>query len=188
MERLRFLKTCISRPVRYFCQCFVRLKSEENFLENMDALACIDPAAQWRFVTDNFSTSASESWVRYLDSPCGIETELGFKGSHGHLRSLQSRRSFLADKSHRIRLVYTPKYCRLLKQINFWFGTLRRTKTCHGSLSSLQDLGDQIPRFIGYDNETMARPYRVTCEGRVLCKSQRLSPHQASTPNSGNSL
>jgi transposase len=145
-------------------------RTEEDFLENIDGLVCTDPAAQWRFVTDNLNTHASESLVRYIAAQCGIETDLGAKGSHGILQSLQSRRDFLADKSHRIRFVYTPKHCSWLNQIEIWFGTLRRKLTRYGSFSSLKDLGDRIIRFIGYYNETMAKPYRWTCDGKVLCK------------------
>lgn len=145
-------------------------RTEEDFLENIDGLVCTDAEAQWRFVTDNLNTHASESLVRYIAEQCGIETDLGAKGRHGILQSVQSRRDFLTDKSYRIRFVYTPKHCSWLNQIEIWFGTLRRKRTRYGSFSSLEDLGDRIFRFIGYYNETMAKPYRWTCDGTVLCK------------------
>jgi hypothetical protein len=145
-------------------------RTEEIFLKNMNVLACTDPSAQWRFVTDKFNTHASESWVRYLATACRIEARLGAKGSHGNLQSLQARRYFLADKSQWIWVVNMPKYCRWSKQIMFWFGMLQRKLMRDGAFSSLTDLGDRIIRFIGYDNETMAKPCRWTCEGRILCK------------------
>ena len=145
-------------------------RTEEDFLENIDGLVCTDAEAQWRFVTDNLNTHASESLVLYIAKQCGIETDLGAKGRHGILQSLQSRRDFLTDKSHRIRFVYTPKHCSWLNQIEIWFGTLRRKLTRYGSFSSLDDLGDRIVRFIDYYNETMAKPYRWTCDGTLLCK------------------
>lgn len=145
-------------------------RTEEDFLENIDGLICTDAEAQWRFVTDNLNTHASESLVLYIAEQCGIETDLGAKGRHGILQSLQSRRDFLTDKSHRIRFVYTPKHCSWLNQIEIWFGTLRRKLTRFGSFSSLDDLGDRIVRFIDYYNETMAKPYRWTCDGTLLCK------------------
>jgi transposase len=145
-------------------------RTEEDFLENIDGLVCTDAKAQWRFVTDNLNTHASESLVLYIAEQCGIETDLGTKGSHGILQSLESRRDFLTDKSHRIRFVYTPKHCSWLNQIEIWFGTLRRKLTRYGSFRSLDDLADRITRFIDYYNETMAKPYRWTCDGTVLCK------------------
>lgn len=145
-------------------------RTEEDFLENIDGLVCTDAAVQWCFVTDNLNTHASESLVLYIAERCGIETDLGAKGRHGILQSVQSRRDFLTDKSHRIRFVYTPKLCSWLTQIEIWFGKLRRKLTRYGSFSSLEDLGDRIVRFIGYYNETMAKPYRWTCDGTLLCK------------------
>jgi hypothetical protein len=144
-------------------------RGEEDFLENIDNLVCLAPKAQWRFVTDNLNTHASESLVRYVALSCDIEDDLGVKGSHGVLKSLASRRDFLSDRSHRIHFVYTPKHCSWLNQIEIWFGTFRRKLTKFGSFKSTDDLSDRILRFIDYYNRTMARPYRWTYDGTVLC-------------------
>lgn len=145
-------------------------RTEEDFLENIDGLVCTDVSACWRFVTDNLNTHCSESLVMYVAQQCGIETDLGVKGKHGILKSLETRRKFLSDESHRIRFIYTPKHCSWLNQIEIWFGTLRRKLTRYGSFVSLEDLQDRILRFIDYYNETMAKPYRWTCDGSLLCK------------------
>lgn len=116
------------------------------------------------------NTHVSESLVVYVAAACGIETDLGVKGRHGILKSVSSRRDFLTDKSHRIRFVYTPKHCSWLNQIEIWFGTLRKKLTRYGSFRSLDDLQDRILRFIEYYNATMAKPYRWTCDGTLLCK------------------
>jgi len=145
-------------------------RTEEDFLENIDGLICSDPSASWRFVADNLNTHCSESLVMYVAQQCGIETDLGVKGRHGILKSLETRREFLSDESHRIRFIYTPKHCSWLNQIEIWFGTLRRKLTRYGSFTSLDDLQDRILRFIDYYNETMAKPYRWTCDGTLLCK------------------
>ena len=145
-------------------------RTEEDFLENIDELVYTDPDAQWRFVTDNLNTHISESLVVYVAAACGIETDLGMKGRQGILKSVKSRRDFLTNKSHRIRFIYTPKHCSWLNQIEIWFGTLRKKLTRYGSFCSLDDLQDRILRFIKYYNDTMAKPYRWTCDGRLLCK------------------
>lgn len=147
-----------------------KTRTEEDFLENIERLVQTDPDAEWRFVTDNLNTHISESLVRYVARECGIETDLGLKRRRGILKSLKSRREFLTDKSHRIRFVYTPKHCSWLNQIEIWFGTLRKKLTRYGSFSSLADLKDRILRFIEYYNQTMAKPYRWTCDGALLCK------------------
>ena len=145
-------------------------RTEEDFLENVDGLVQTDAQSHWRFVTDNLNTHVSESLVVYVAAHCGIETDLGVKGRHGILKSLQSRRDFLIDKSHRIRFIYTPKHCSWLNQIEIWFGTLRKKLTRHGSFCSLENLQERILRFIEYYNDTMAKPYRWTSDGALLCK------------------
>ena len=145
-------------------------RTEEDFLENIDGLVSTDPTATWRLITDNLNTHASESMVRYVAASCELETDLGVKGRTGVLKSLASRQAFLSDQNHRIHFLYTPKHCSWLNQIEIWFGTLRRKLTRFGSFHSLDDLQDRILRFIDYYNQSMARPYRWTCDGAVLCK------------------
>ena len=145
-------------------------RTEEDFVENIDGLINTAPDAPWRFVTDNLNTHLSETLVVYVAEACGIETDLGVKGYRGILKSVETRRAFLADKSHRIHFVYTPKHCSWLNQIEIWFGTMRRKLTRYGSFCSIDDLRARILRFIDYYNETMAKPYRWTCDGALLCK------------------
>ncbi len=145
-------------------------RTEEDFLENLDGLVCLDPKATWRFVTDNLNTHASESLVRYVAFSCEIDKDLGVKGRRGILKSLDSRREFLTDRRHRIHFVYTPKHCSWLNQIEIWFGTLRKKLTRWRSFVSLDDLVESIERFVEYYNATMARPYRWTYDGSLLCK------------------
>ncbi len=145
-------------------------RTEEDFLENIDGLVSTDANATWRLVTDNLNTHISESLVRYVAASCDLDTDLGVKGRTGALRSLETRRAFLSNKDHRIHFVYTPKHCSWLNQIEIWFGTLRRKLTRFGSFASLEDLQDRILRFIDYYNQTMARPYRWTCDGAMLCR------------------
>lgn len=145
-------------------------RTEEDFLENIDGVVSTDPHAIWRFVSDNLNTHVSESLVRYTADCCGIEDDLGVKGRRGILKSVASRREFLTDRSHRIHFVYTPKHCSWLNQIEIWFGTLRKKLTRYGSFVSIEDLQERIIRFIQYYNATMAKPYRWTCDGSLLCK------------------
>jgi len=57
---------------------------------------------------------------------CGIEDELGLKGKSGILQNMANRATFLQNQSHRIRFVYTPKYCSWLNQVEMWFGIRTR--------------------------------------------------------------
>lgn len=145
-------------------------RNEEDFLENVDNLIATDPDAGWRLVADNLNTHCSESMVRYIAQACDVKVDLGLKGQRGILASQETRRQFLTDTSHRIHFVYTPKHCSWLNQIEMWFGTLRRKLTRFGSFVSLDDLSDRILRFVEYYNNTMAKPYRWTYTGRLLCE------------------
>lgn len=145
-------------------------RTETDFMDNINGLIQTDPSATWRIVTDNLNTHVSESLVVYVAEQCGIETDLGVKGRHGILKSMNSRREFLTDTRHRIRFIYTPKHCSWLNQIEIWFGTLRKKLTRYGSFGSLDNLQERLGRFIDYYNATMAKPYRWTCNGSLLCK------------------
>ncbi len=146
-------------------------RTEEDFVENIDGLINTAPDAPWRFVTDNLNTHVSETLVFYYTADaCGIETDLGVKGCRGILNSVETRRAFLADKSLRIHIIYTTKRSSWLNQIEIWFGTLRRKLTRYGSFCPIDDLSARINRFIDHYNETMAKPYRWTCDGTLLCK------------------
>lgn len=143
-------------------------RTEEDFLENIDQLIVKDPAANYRFITDNLNTHSSESLVRYVADACGIEEPLGVKGEHGILESVRSRAAFLSDPTHRIRFIYTPRHCSWLNQIEIWFGTLRKKVTRWMSFDSVEALEASILSFIEYYNKTHAKPYQWTYTGRVL--------------------
>jgi len=145
-------------------------RTEEDFLENVDNLLLLDPFARWRLVVDNLNTHVSESMVRYVAAACDIDEDLGVKGRRGILQSVESRREFLTDPGHRIQLIFTPKHCSWLNQIEIWFGTLRKKLTRYGSFPSIEDLTERILRFIEYYNSTMAKPYRWTFKGTLLCE------------------
>lgn len=145
-------------------------RTEDDFRGNIENLVALDPAGHWRFIADNLNTHVSESLVRYVAQVCQIDEDLGVKGRHGILKSMDSRRAFLTDPSHRIHFLYTPKHCSWLNQIEIWFGVLRRKLTRFGSFNSVTHLKERILRFIDYYNTTLASPYRWTCDGKLLCK------------------
>ena len=66
--------------------------------------------------------------------------------------------------------MYTPKHTWWLNQIELWFSILSRRLLIikRGDFVSVEDLGQQILRFIEYYNRTMAKPFKWTYEGRPL--------------------
>ena len=85
-----------------------------------------DPDGQWIFIVDQLNTHQSASLVERIAERCKIKEDLGKKGKEGILESMNSRKQFLEDKSHRIRFVYTPKHASWLNQVEIWFSILTR--------------------------------------------------------------
>jgi len=135
-------------------------RTEADFVGHIEQTVATDPLAGWVFVVDNLNTHQSEGLVQYVAQACGLREDLGEKGKRGILKSQASRAAFLADRSHRIRFVYTPKHSSWLNQVEIWFSTLVRKLLRRSSFASLEDLRERILQFIDYFNRTMAKPIR----------------------------
>ena len=117
--------------------------------------------------SDNLNTHQSESLVRLVADLCDVDEDLGKKDRRGILRSTASRAAFLADPSHRIRFVYTPKRTSWLNQIELWFSILVRRLLKRASFSSVEQLKERVLSFIEYFNRR-AKPFKWTYTGQAL--------------------
>ena len=143
-------------------------RTEKDFEAHIRQTIAIDPDGMWIFIVDQLNTHQSESLVRLVAEKCQIEDALGVKGKSGILKSMETRKTFLEDESHRIRFAYTPKHASWLNQIEIWFSILVRKLLKRASFSSIDDLRQRILNFIDYFNRTMAKPFNWTYTGRPL--------------------
>lgn len=123
---------------------------------------------RWHIVCDQLNTHQSESLVRWVAQISGIEDELGVKGESGILASMGSRAAFLRDPTHKVVFHYTPKHSSWMNQIEIWLSILIRKLLKRGSFTSVADLQAKVFAFVEYYNQTMAKPFRWTYQGKAL--------------------
>jgi transposase len=143
-------------------------RTEADFLAHIQQTVALAPQDPWLFIVDNLNTHQSASLVEWVAHHCGIEADLGVKDSHGILKSMASRAAFLADPSHRVRFVYTPKHTSWLNQIEIWFSILVGRLLKRASFNSIEELQQALINFIEYFNATMAKPFKWTYAGKPL--------------------
>jgi transposase len=143
-------------------------RTENDFVAHIAQTIESDPDAGWVFVTDQLDTHRSAKLVELVAQRCGIQEALGRKGKEGILKSKKTRRTFLEDRSHRIRFVYTPRHCSWLNQVEIWFSIFARRFLKRSSFTSLDDLRTRSLEFIEYFNRVLSKPFRWTFTGRLL--------------------
>ncbi len=143
-------------------------RNEEDFTNHIKNTISHDLTGKWIFVCDNLNTHLSASLVKLISSLINYKGDLGVKRKRGILENQETRKSFLQDKSHRVRFVYTPKHCSWLNQVEIWFGIIVRKLLKRGEFTSKKNLKDKMLQFIRYFNETMAKPFKWTYKGIPL--------------------
>jgi hypothetical protein len=144
-------------------------RTETDFVEHVQRTVASDPtASQWHFVVDNLDIHRSESLVRYVAALDECTADLGRKYVRGVLRSKATRAAFLSDPSHSIVFHYTPKHASWMNQVEIWLSILVRKLLRRGNFRSVTDLRDQVVAFIAYFNQTMAKPFKWTFQGKPL--------------------
>ena len=145
-------------------------RTEIDFAEHIKGVIDLSPNSKYIFVMDQLNTHKSESLVRLIAERCELdEMDLGIKDKSGILKNMDTRAAFLTDKSHDIRIVYTPKHSSWLNQIECWFSIItRRFLNKRASFKSVQELEKGIQLFIEFYNKHMAKPFKWTYAGKLL--------------------
>jgi transposase len=152
-------------------------RDNHDFAKHIEQTIAIDPTAGWVFIVDNLNTHCGEPLVRMIADYLGIDqATLGIAKKEGVLETMATRRAFLSDPTHRIRLVYLPKHSSWLNQIEIIFGIINRRVMRRGSFTSKSNLIEKLKRFIGYFNETIAQPMNWTYTGRPTRNTPRQRP------------
>jgi transposase len=144
-------------------------RTEEDFCDFISVLVQTNPGyGVYHIVCDQLNTHKSASLVRLISEHCERDVDLGVKGKSGLLKSMQTREAFLCDADHSIVFHYTPKHASWMNQIEIWFGILAKKVIKRGNFLSKADLKNTLLAFVDYFNQTMAKPFKWSYQGKVL--------------------
>lgn len=109
-------------------------------------------------------------FLRQIDrqTPAHLDLHLILDNSSTH--KTQDVREWLAERP-RFKLHFTPTSASWLNAVEGWFGQLERRALYRGVFTSVQELRDEIRRYIRVHNEEIAKPFRWTKCAEVIIEA-----------------
>lgn len=146
-----------------------KTRTEEDFSRFVKELITNSPEHHTcHLICDQLNIHKSESLVRTIAELCHLDIDLGVKGKTGILQSMQTREEFLMKTDKPIVVHYTPKHASWMNQIEIWFGILSRKVIRRGNFCSTNDLNKKLLAFVDYFNQSLAKPFKWTYQGKPL--------------------
>jgi transposase len=144
-------------------------RNEKDFEQHILNVINTNPGSKRVMIMDQLNTHMSESMVILFAEICNIPREsLGVKGKKGILKSMESRKKFLEDPTHPIRVLFTPKHASWLNQIEIWFGILtRQLLNRRYSFKSVEELEQKIREYIDFYNKYLAKKFNWSYSGKA---------------------
>ena len=108
-------------------------------------------------------TIAAETVRRWLKI---ADLKLRFLLDNYATRKTAPVKQFIAEQNGWVQLHLTPTHVSWLNQIELWFATLTRRVLSLGNFAGLDELAENVRRFIKYYNNNEAPPYHWTYTGQ----------------------
>ena len=151
-------------------QTFTNTHNEQVFLSHVQGTLAHIPDHHWVIlIMDQALTHKSASLVEWIAQQIGYQGDLGIKGKQGILKNKKTRTEFLECPHHRIRMVFTPKHCSWLNQIENWFSILKRRVLKNAYFDSVKELTDKMQHFIALYNRFDAKPINWNYKKQTEC-------------------
>jgi len=123
-------------------------RKEEQFAAHIERTVNLRPDEEWIFICDQLNTHKSETLAKLIARICSVGGDLmGVKGKSGILKSMETRKEFLEDPSHRVRFVYLPKHTSWMNQVEMWFSMLSKRLLKRGVFKSKNGVKRENPEI-----------------------------------------
>ncbi len=137
----------------------------------------VDFAAHFLHVAGKFSGFERFDWVldnlnthvhMELCEAVAAMSDLPFEPEK--LGTVQERRKFLTDPSHKHVFHFTPRHGSWLNQVELWFSVLSRQFLARGDFRGVEEFAERLERYLKEYNGRKAHPYRWTYTGEPLVR------------------